>query len=90
MPYGDLSIFGPELSLCGLAIVVLIADLVVPRRWRLVPAGLAAVGLAVPVYLVASRWMGPRTYEFMGSTCVSGSKPVDGAAHVRVYGRLRH
>ncbi len=67
MPYGDLSIFGPELSLCGLAVIVLIADLVVPRRWRLVPAGLAAVGLAVPVYLVASRWMGPRTYEFMGA-----------------------
>jgi len=67
MPYGDLSIFGPELSLCGLAIVVLVADLIVQRRWRLLPAGVAAVGLAVPVYLVASRWMGPRTYEFMGA-----------------------
>ncbi len=67
MPYNDLSIFGPELSLCGLAIVVLVADLIVPRRWRLLPAGLAAVGLAIPVYLVASRWMGPQTFEFMGA-----------------------
>ena len=67
MPYNDLSIFGPELSLCGLALVVLIVDLIVPRRWRLVPAGVAAVGLAIPVYLVASRWMGPPTFEFMGA-----------------------
>ncbi len=67
MPYNDLSIFGPELSLCGLALVVLVADLIVPRRWRLLPAGLAAVGLAVPVYLVASRWMAPQTFEFMGA-----------------------
>ncbi len=67
MPYNDLSIFGPELSLCGLAIVVLVADLIVPRRWRLVPAGVALVGLAIPVYLVASRWMAPQTFEFMGA-----------------------
>ena len=53
--YGDLSMFGPELRLCGLAMVMLVADLIMlvadlimPRRWWLVLAGVAAVGLTIP------------------------------------------
>ncbi len=70
MPYRDLSIFAPELSLCGLAIAVLVADLIVPRTWRRLPAGLAAVGLVVPLYFVARLWPGPLQFEFMGAYAV--------------------
>ncbi len=72
MPYSNLSVFAPELSLCGLAILVLVADLIVPRAWRRVPAGLAAVGLVVPLYFVARLWPEPLQFEFTGAYAIDG------------------
>ncbi len=72
MPYINLSVFAPELSLCGLAILVLVADLIVPRAWRRLPAALAAVGLAVPLYFVARLWQEPLQFEFTGAYVVDG------------------
>ena len=50
----DLFLLSPELSVAGLAILLVLVDLVVPRR-SIIPA-LAVVGLAVPLGLSIALW----------------------------------
>ena len=52
----DLYLLSPELSMAGLAMLLLLLDLVVPRKQYL--AGLAFLGLAVPLGFSLALWAG--------------------------------
>lgn len=72
MPYQDLSVFAPELWLCGLALLVLVLDLLLPRRAAWLSAAAALVGLVVCARPVLDLLGAGPASEFMGSVAVDG------------------
>ena len=70
MPYSNLQLFAPELWLCGLGLLVLIADLVLPRRLAWVMPTLATVGLLACVRPILGLWGGPPATEFHGAYAI--------------------
>ncbi len=80
LPYSNLSVFAPEISLCALGLFVLAIDLVVTgtgagrasrsaRGRRLVPA-VTMLGLLGCFTLVLSQWGNAPTTEFQGAVAV--------------------
>jgi NADH-quinone oxidoreductase subunit N len=67
MPVRDLTIAFVDLYLAALVVVVLLAELLLPRRWRKEKVAIAAGGLLLGLVGVARQWqMGPVT-EFSGA-----------------------
>ena len=56
MTIHDLYLLSPELSVAGLAVLLLLLDLFVPRKGFLTP--LAVIGLAVPMGFSIALWLG--------------------------------
>ncbi len=72
MPYQDLSVFAPELWLCGLALVVLVLDLLLPRRAAFVCPAVALIGLLACARPVLGLLGAEATTEFVGSFAIDG------------------
>jgi NADH-quinone oxidoreductase subunit N len=73
MTTNDLYLLSPELSMAGLAVLLLLLDLVVPRKGFL--AGLAVIGLAVPLAFSISLWQDASAVP--GDSILAGTLVVD-------------
>ncbi len=63
----DISIAGPEIFLCVLALAVLVADLALPKSWRKEIALLAGLGMAATLLPLASLVGRTRAVDFSGA-----------------------
>jgi NADH-quinone oxidoreductase subunit N len=67
MPVIHLTTALTDLYLAALVVVVLLADLVLPRAWRPARVAVAAVGLLVGLVVVAAQWHSSPLTEFSGA-----------------------
>ena len=72
MPYSNLQLLAPELWLCGLGLLVLVADMFRSRRLAWIAAVLALAGLALILAPTLRTWGDPPAADFMNSFVVDG------------------
>jgi NADH-quinone oxidoreductase subunit N len=70
MPHFDYHALAPELILTGVALVILLVDLFLPRNWKWLAAALSGSGILASLIPIFTLWVSPGPRDLFGGSFV--------------------